>query len=348
MDFSGLVVSYSKQRLLTDLERNHRLDQKRPLNVEPHSQLSVIRMNSSYLESVDKWFAWKGLLTAVGSIVTCIFLYGVFAVGFQSVGAAWGQMSADDKFEEFTLSLVIVLLSVPPIWLGIWLMRKETFRYTHYPIRFGYKTRMVHVFRTDGTVLSVPWDEVFFTLGHLKQWNEWEVRGHVLESDKCTVKETFALSYNGSLVSADSNPQAVDFSSEDFVRAHWEFIRRYMEDGPQKVLGQVQVCMPVGKQKERFRVGAERVFANFSGAPWPLYCLVSPFCVVVSIFRWLAMMTNEVPNWPDDIEDSTKIEINDPYAIEATSTGERILVFPEAALAAGVRFHSEPTGGSGY
>jgi hypothetical protein len=341
MDFLGLVGSYPKQRLLTDLERSHRLDQKRFLNVQPRSQLSIIRMNSSYLESVDKWFAWKGLLTATGSTIAFIFLYGIFTVGFQSVGAAWGEMSADDKFEELIFSFIIVLLSLPPIWLGIWLMRKEAFRYTHYPIRFSYQTRMVHVFRTDGTILSAPWDEIFFTLGHLKQWNEWEVRGHVLEPDKVTVRETFALSYSGSLNSTDSDPRATDFSSDDCVRAHWEFVRRYMEDGPQEVSGQVRFCMPVDKQKERLRVGAERVFANFAGAPLMLYCLLFPFCVVISIFRWFAMMTSKVPHWPDAIEAGTKIEPNDPYAIEATSTGERVAVFPEAALAAGVRFHSQ-------
>ena len=338
MDFLGLIGSYPKQRLLTDLERDHWLDQKRRLNVEPHYQLSVIRSNSSYLESVDKWFAWKGLLTAVGSIIACIFVYGTFAVGLQSDGIPWNKMAAEDKFAQIIFSMAIFLLSFPLIWLGIWLIKKESFAYTHYPIRFNYRSRLVHVFRTDGTTVSAPWEQVFFTLGHLKQWNEWEVRGHILEPDRVTVRETFALSYVGSLNATDADPGTMEYSSEDFVRAHWEFVRRFMEDGPESVLSQVRFCMPVDGRRESFRVGAARVFANFASAPIVLYWMMFPFCSIVSVFRWIAMRTSKVPQWPKDIEDDCEVDRNDPYAIKGAPDGERVAVFPEAALAAGVRF----------
>ncbi|MFS2005508.1 hypothetical protein ACEN9F_17930 [Duganella sp. CT11-25] len=62
MDFLGLVVRYPANRPLSDQERAHHLKQKQGLNIEPHYQLSVVKMNSTYLESVDKWFGsatWK-------------------------------------------------------------------------------------------------------------------------------------------------------------------------------------------------------------------------------------------------------------------------------------------------
>ena len=338
MDFLGLIVSYQKQRPLTELERSHWLDQKRRLNVQPHYQLSVIRMNSSYLESVDKWYAWKGLLTAVGSAISCIFFYGVLSVGFASDGAPWGTMTTDERYEQIFFTLVIILLSLPLIWLGIWLIKKECFAYTHYPIRFNCKSKTVHFFRTDGTILSTPWDQVFFTLGHLAQWNEWEVRGHIFASDRVTISETFALSYVGSLNAADTAPEATQYSSEDFVRAHWEFVRRYMEDGPESVLSQVQFCMPVNGRRESIRVSVERVFANFAGAPFLLYGLVFPFCLVVSAFRVIAMRTCKIPEWSEDVEKCCVVEPNDPYAIVGAPDGERVPVFPDAATAAGVGF----------
>lgn len=335
MDFLGLLGSYPKQRLLTDEERSYQLNQAQRLNVEPHYHLSVIRMNSSYLESVDKWYAWKGVLTGVGSVIACIFLYGVFAVGFATDGIAWDKMSGDEKFEQALFSFVIVVLSLPMIWLGIWLVRKEVFGYTHYPIRFDRKSRMVHVFRTDGSTVSAPWDQVFFTLGHLKQWNEWEIRGHILESDRATVRETFVLSYVGSLNAADAAPQAMQYSSEDFVRAHWEFVRRFMEDGPEAVLGQVQFCMPVDGRRESIRVSAERVFANFSGASILLFGMMFPFCLAVSAFRMIAMHTSKIPEWPEDVEQCCGVESDDPYAIVGGPNGDRVSVFPQAAAAAG-------------
>lgn len=340
MDFLGLIGSYPKQRLLTDLERSHRLNQKQRLNVEPHYQLSVIKMNSIFFESVDKWYAWKGLLTGVGSVIACIFVYGVIAVGFGSDGVAWNEMSVDGKVEQIFFVLAILLLSSPLIWLGIWLVKKETCAYTHYPIRFNFRSRMVHVFRTDGTILSTPWEEIFFTLGHLKQWNEWEVRGHILEPDRATVRETFVLSYVGSLNSGDAASETTQYSSEDFVRAHWEFVRRFMEDGPESVLSQVQFCMPVDGRRESIRVSVERVFANFAGAPFLLYGIIFPFCLVVSAFRLIAMRTSKIPVWPEDVEKSCVVEPDDPYAIVGGPHGERVAVFPEAAAAEGACYRA--------
>ena len=100
------------------------------------------------------------------------------------------------------------------------------------------------------------------TLGHLAQWDEWEVRAQVLAPDEATVLESFALSYVGSLNDNDFSPARAYSTSEDYARGHWEFIRRYMEEGPQAVAGQVQFCMPVSERRENFMVGVERVFAK--------------------------------------------------------------------------------------
>jgi hypothetical protein len=341
MDFSGLVARFPTNRLLSAKEKAFHLKQKKQLNVEPHYQLSVIKMNSTFLEIVDKWYGWKGLVSMVAIFILSILSSTLGMIAFEWLLEGIGLLPSDIDpgillANGAGMAIIFFLFS----WLVLWLLLKESFAYTHYPMRFDRKARTVHIFRTDGTVLSVSWEKIHFTVVNVAQWNDWEVRGHILDSDEITVRETFALSYSGSLNPADANPQTTEFSTADFVRAHWEFVRRYMEDGPQEVSSQVQFCMPVDKHREGFRVGAERVFSNFAAAPLVLYCLVFPFCVVVIIFRWLAMMTSKVPHWPDDIEASTKIENNDPYAIEATSTGERVAVFPEAAQAAGVRFYS--------
>eukprot|EP01032_Pedospumella_encystans_P031728 gene31729-35817_t len=191
-------------------------------------------------------------------------------------------------------------------WGTWWLLKKESFAYTHYPMRFNRKTRMVHVFRPGGTVLSVPWDEVFFTLGHMPQWNEWEVRGHVIEADRTTVRESFALSYLGSMSPADAELGRTHFSDQDFVRAHWEFVRRFMEEGPQAVSSQVQFCMPVSGRRELARVSMERAFANIAGANIVLYWMLFPFCLAVGLGRVLAVRTSKIPRWPADVEASCR------------------------------------------
>ncbi|WP_422824361.1 DUF6708 domain-containing protein [Xenorhabdus bharatensis] len=48
------------------------------------------------------------------------------------------------------------------IWFCLSITLKEWFRKTHYPIRFNRKTKMVHVYQVDGTILSAPWSKIFF------------------------------------------------------------------------------------------------------------------------------------------------------------------------------------------
>jgi hypothetical protein len=227
-------------------------------------------------------------------------------------------------------------------WCGIWLLRKESFAYTHYPMRFNRKTRMVHVFRTNGTILSVPWDQIFFTLGCMPPMDDWEVRGHVLDADGVTVRETFALSYVGDISAEDARNGAAQFSSDDFVRAHWEFIRRYMEDGPQLLTGQVEFCMPVDVRRERLWMGVQRVFANIGGAPRSIFVTLAPWCASVSLFRAIAMRTSKIPQWPAEIEAANFIVPQDPYAIVGDEEGKRVPVFPEAAHKAGAVFVAPP------
>jgi hypothetical protein len=246
--------------------------------------------------------------------------------------------TTQDRGEMLAFGAVTLVILALAVWGLTWVLRKESFAYTHYPIRFDRKARMVHVFRPNGTTLSVPWDKVFFTIGSLPRWSEWEVRGHVLKSDGVTVEETFPLSYIGTFdpSSESFDPQRV--APDDYLRAHWEFIRRYMEEGPQAVTGQVQFCMPISNKKETFANGIERICANIAHAPVLLYWMFWPFCMLISVARGFAMVTSKIPHFPSKIEASSPIEVDDPYAIEGAPNGDRMAVYPAAAAAAGVRF----------
>lgn len=185
MEFSGLIGNYKTKRPLTEQERGHQLKQKQRLNLVPRDQLGVVKMNATYLESLDKWFGWKGMITAVALILFAIFvgILGSISV-IWLLDAAADTTSAEDSSFWLANGLGMGFVALCCGVFAIWLLRKDSFAYTHYPIRFNRKSRMVHVFRKNGSVLSVPWDEVFFTLGHMAQWKEYEVRGHVLESDR--------------------------------------------------------------------------------------------------------------------------------------------------------------------
>lgn len=303
MDYYGQLPKYPINRPLTEAERADQLQQKKRVEIDPHYNLSVIRINSTYLEIVDKYYAWKGgalLISVVVILIASIALGTVAALVINK----WDMATIENRQGSLGALFVAALVFLPLIIYSIWLALRETFTYTHYPIRLNRKTRMVYVFRRDGTILSVPWDDLFFTLN--KATRDWNVRGHVLDVDGVTVKETFAF------------PMYDDLKSE--LLLYWEFVRRYMEDGPAKLIGsgdgQVNICHPIADRKESFGWSMHLIYSHFAPVPIMLW-IFSPFLTLVGLARYLAHLTCDVPEWPKRINDSCVIEPGDPYERDA-------------------------------
>jgi cellulose biosynthesis protein BcsQ len=201
--------------------RDHLLPDKRTRS-KPRCQLSVIRMNSTYLECVDKLFAEKGGAATAAIlfiVVASVFLIAILVSTIQD----WSTLRKPEQAIGFLLAMYAI--GLPFIWFMWWGLRLEAFRLTHYPIRFNRKTRMVHWFRfDDGTVQSEPWEKLYFTLKKIDELSpiaSWEVVAHRLSEDGKTVLETFGLPYTNTYDVRDSDP---------FIWSQWEFVRRYMEE----------------------------------------------------------------------------------------------------------------------
>lgn len=182
---------------------------------------------------------------------------------------------------------------------------------------------MVHVFRKNGTILSTPWHAVFFTLGQVDHvYKFWNILGHVIADDKKTVSETFSLS-----ATSTGAPEELEI-----LRAHWEFIRRYMEDGPESVIDRVQICLPIKHHHETIGFGMRRLLANGTGLKTlsPAMGLSAVIAMLTLPFRVFAMRTSKIPHWPADIEAASPVSDNDPFAIAGSSTGKRTSLFPNA------------------
>lgn len=182
-----------------------------------------------------------------------------------------------------------------------WILKE--INYTHYPIRFNRKMRMVHVFRQDGTVLSVKWDKVFFTQIPVT-YGMWDMVGHVLDEDGITVRETFGLP-----------ACAMGGWGRERAKGYWEFIRRYMEEGPASVVGVISGCLPIKDKKETLAFSFERIAASLGSYFHPFilaYYLVYPG-------RMIAMHFSKIPQWPADIEaQCPRMEGHDPFFRDAS------------------------------
>jgi hypothetical protein len=211
------------------------------------------------------------------------------------------RAQAVDYSSSIAFVVGISVMGIPMMILLAWLVRKECFAFTHYPMRLNRKTRMLYAFRVDGSILQERWDDVFFTIavgGGV--FNYYDVRGHILDADGITVKESFSLG-------------GASYGEPEQAKTLWEFFRRYMEDGPQQALGKLElVCLPrLDQQRESFIYGWKRLMLTAHGAPL-LQLLMLPLHTLESLTRWFAMRTSKIPVWPQEIEDACAIDPADP------------------------------------
>ena len=313
MAYQGLIKKYPVGRLLTEQDRSYQLKQDEQLEIEPHAGISVIKLNSTYLEIVDKFFSTKGAAT-VFCLFCILIVLGAAAYFWVVVPELQATTYKDDPQAPIVVAMAI---TVPAMIMAVGILRvmlKESFAYTHYPIRLNRKTRIVYVFRADGSVLTVPWGDLYFTLDYEQEvaGRAWENRAHVLEPDGETVRETFALGFNSS----------GDAEGMSILRSRWEFYRRYMDEGPPAVTKYVKYCMPVDGQREPFRAGYEVIFSNWEVLKSNpvlsiLWLLMWPLNWLSVLGRWVAMQTSKIPQWPAEVEAANVVDPGDPYIKDA-------------------------------
>ena len=295
-DTQGMVVGYKVNRPLNEHEQQHRFDLRKPASNTPHYELSLTKLNSTYVECVDKWYAMRGWVAMGSFLMICLGSAGV------AFGAYVTVKDADMFFGVATLFWFAML------GFCVYLFTRDAFTYTHYPIRFNRKNRQVYVFRRDGTVLKAGWEDIYWTIhGHAVPTKEGFVIGHLMTDDKKTVKESFAL----------SKVTTVDAAGVQDLKDHFEFFRRYMEEGPGPVLDALKptplIMLPgIDKARESWAFGWERLTLSMNG--WPvLQTLFQVFIFPESLFRWFAMRTSKIPQWPQWVEDECAIDPDDPW-----------------------------------
>lgn len=299
MNYTGLGYAnrYKVNRPLTEQERREQLDLGQRSGFEPADALTTIRINSTYLEVVDRWYALKGTAVWMALLIMLPFSW----IAMQALGF---MINKNEAGAWFSGALGVVVFGggvAAAFFLGF---RLEAFRWTHYPIRLNRKTRQVHVFRQDGSVLTTPWDSLFLHVGHSSPpmaGEELDVRAHVLDADGETVRETFT-------------PGFVFLGPDTAVMTQWEFLRRYMEepDYLPEAHRHVEIANPIHDRREGFAHGVMRCFGL--GARYPLLqLLLSPILALNSLGRWIAMVTSKVPQWPAEVEAACRIEPDDPY-----------------------------------
>ncbi|HDJ1451305.1 TPA: hypothetical protein PPN73_004862, partial [Serratia rubidaea] len=168
MDYRGLMIKYKNRAssVLVADELNHQLCQHQAIDLGGRGVMddaAVIHFSSGYMEIVDKWYSIKGFLTVVALSMLLLFGFGVLYIPYNMFNHFFLQHDYDGGF--YVIGVIAFVVSSVITLICYLLLRVECFRWTHYPVRFDRKNRLVHVFSVDGEVYSAPWDKIFFTTG---------------------------------------------------------------------------------------------------------------------------------------------------------------------------------------
>ncbi|MFK3663240.1 DUF6708 domain-containing protein [Scandinavium sp. NPDC088450] len=309
MNYTGLYTAYKLKRPLTEKEKEGRFCQGKRRRVNTiNDEASIIRMNSTYLETVCKYYSGSGVSGSMLLPVFIVLLVGVFIGGGSVFNIVINHGHGNAVFESIATAVFIVCA-----FFVSKIIHKELFRKTHYPIRFNRINQRVYVYKVSGEILSVPWKDIFFTPAKsLGRTSEWGIDGHILAEDGETVLDTFSL--------------AVSLTAgKKLLGEYWEFIRCYMEeDCVQELSELVTLCPPVEKQKEGYIFGLQYLMKMDSRLEWIFLPVMFPLDLLASFARYIAMQTSKIPQWSQEVLDACQPEGDDPVNVSAANNPEHL------------------------
>ncbi|EHR8838560.1 hypothetical protein ABJ851_004215 [Shigella flexneri] len=298
MFYPGLTRRFKSNRPLSFDDQKGHVEQKKEscyISTELIDDMSFIKINSTFIEVVDPYYKDRGGFTLVALLFLSFVLYAL----------------CSDLYNIFTKNINLYFglwVFTPLALLCIWGLTRESFTYTHFPIRFNRKKKLVHVFHVGGRVETYGWDELYFTIIPAVQGFEgrkWYLCAYRVAEDGYTVEDTFCVSMYS--------------SDEEDVRLFWELIRRYMEqkDGARQAADLAWMFLPIAEKRESFMFGFFALIVR--GGNWPMQLIMLPWVGPQALARWFSMVTSRIPHWPEEVEQECEISKTDVYRYDSHS-----------------------------
>jgi hypothetical protein len=295
------------RRQLTDEEKSRQLKVDVPVSNKMKTDYSVFGMNDTWLDTINAAYVQRGILT-----YGCIF---VLAIGAIIIGTAIWAISnppPNTYGAELVLAMAFMvcylLFGVGVVFVSFWGLHQENFNWTRIPIGFSRQTRMVHAFRGAGSkgVISVPWDKAFFFIEQrpmdpISRAIPYGLRCHVLDGKGC-VTQSFSVGRRVFTLDDETTENGRSIVHE--LNDQFEFIRRYMEDGPCAVPAPDLVTTEVSLSnswKLVFR-DDKALLAEGNVLVSSLVRVLRPFKILIALLHYIGMRTSREPVWPAGID----------------------------------------------
>lgn len=305
MDIKGLgedrYLRMPRDRVMNTDELNSILVNGDIAHDVPSDQLSVVEINSEYLELVDRWYAHKGHTLFYALCLLGTLSFGLLLFLFPAIHK--------NEAEAWYSYLSMITITLPFMYIGVKGFFWEGFQKTYYPLRLDRKRREVYAILPKNQFLKIDWDDLVIHIAKNKismiSGYFYEVRGFVLDKESGKIKHSITLGYP-------------PWGGYDEAVALWEFIRRYMEDkhGYEHCSRIVKVCMPIKHSKESIGFSITRGMSLL--APnYVLQFLSSPLLILFIWCRILSVKTSQLPVWPEWVERQYSDIASDDYDKEA-------------------------------
>ncbi|RWU18796.1 hypothetical protein DM813_20955 [Pseudomonas alkylphenolica] len=274
----------------------------------PNADGSIYAFNDTYIElyagAIQKG---RGIITVLSlTLISLLWILVPVSIQLLSVWVTgveyWSRASATTFI--YINSLVEPIIVVGIVWAiykYLWrFIRLENFVQRRLLIRFNRVTRQVYLHRPGyaGGITTLAWDQVSPepALG-LPEWRGTGTQLMLAWTNEMTGLPHFHIMLVGKIANGTS----------DIVNL-WEFIRRYMEEGPQavpkpkKLLGKIpwpwlSLKAPWSFLRPLWRAGLTSRVMLWTAA-------LSPLIVLHATLHWISLLLGWEPRWPRIIREA--------------------------------------------
>jgi hypothetical protein len=283
--------------------KQYRGMQERQVSDAPSDARSIYRLNDTYMDVRTFFDEWRGgvvlglfplLLGVVGFPLSFLIPMGTDLINGHTLNTGRAIVTSD--YVAFLILLAGWLLMLAAFKYLFWIFRMECLVQRHIVIRFNRKTRKIFINRPNfaGGNQVYGWDDVVASVDPDDRVVTKKRKREILMLfffRQCTGAPYHDVVFLGA-----------PLRSEHELYALWEYIRRYMEEGPESL--PKPRCIPRFPWPWRSLLAPWSFIENkWAAAPWSpkmiaLVVVVSPLMLLHAVAHWCSLMLCWPVYWP--------------------------------------------------
>ncbi|MCE3027514.1 DUF6708 domain-containing protein [Salinicola sp. DM10] len=271
---------------------------------DPGMAEAVYHKTRFFLETTHvEEYAARGEYTAMMGfplVVMCGFFVYMALLSVLDIG------SSGFNFYDLLMIVFSLIVVVGSVWISNYLLLgNDWFSYRHGAVRFNCKAQQVYVFYSPslGGVRTYQWKDMLAYIDRSGVQDGSSVSGfYVLKFYAC---DSERKSYYGSFKIGSS------FSRYEDCVAWWEYLRRYMEEGPDSVPEPEWYLSDRLSLKESFlrwfplrEMRRDRARGLDVKSAQTRMVLMSPLLVFFSLGHFFSILTSKKVKWPENVRDA--------------------------------------------